>query len=145
MIALLPMCFLSSRDRVMIDCGALADVVENALDGVGATAAFRRAAERGIDAAHSRARRPCNGGFHQSLTQNVAATDDHDAVPWLNNRTRIMISSSPLTAPLQAAARASDASADMPANTCDLRINIRFLRRAPLFDCAVVVRTTDNH
>jgi hypothetical protein len=80
MIALLLMCFRSSRDPAMIDRDVVTDVHENVLDSVGAAAAFRRAAQRGIDAAHPRRGRATrNGGFYLSVAQDVAAADDHDS------------------------------------------------------------------
>ena len=66
----------------MIDRDLATDVIENGLDGVGAAAAFRHAAERGIDAAHPRtAGAARTGGFDLSVAQDVAAADDHDAAP----------------------------------------------------------------
>jgi len=64
------------------------------------------------------------------LAEDVAGAHDHDA---LLPEQRIMIESKPLTAPLQAAARPSEAAGDICANTCPLRINIYRLRKtAPL-------------
>ena len=119
----------SSSDLARFGCAGMTDIVENFLDGSDAAAAFCRAAERSVDAAHPRSRRAARRDeFHLSITQDVAATDDHQAIPALNVRMQVMISGSPLMAPLRAAAGLNVVSANMPRNACSLRVDIRFLR-----------------
>ena len=107
--------------------------LEHDFDRVRAAAAFRCAAERGIDVAHPRTGcGPCDCGPYLRLAEDVAAAHNHDAL-LAEQAERIMIESKPLTAPLQAAARPREAAADICANTCPLRINIYGLRNTAPF------------
>ena len=107
--------------------------LEHDFDRVRAAAAFRCAAERGIDVAHPRTGcGACDCGPYLRLAEDVAAAHDHDVL-LAQQAERIMIKGKQLTAPLQAAARPREAAADICANTCPLRINIYGLRNTAPF------------